>query len=63
LRFGWLSALLLLGYIEAFGLSSQEIEAIQLQIAKEREKKLLKKLNRQHLPLTSKNKTSLLQKN
>jgi len=37
-RFGWLSALLLLGYIEAFGLSSQEIEAIQLQIAKEREK-------------------------
>ncbi len=38
MRVGWLSALLLFGFIEAFALSSQEIEAIQLQIAKEREK-------------------------
>ncbi|MGW8168714.1 MAG: ShlB/FhaC/HecB family hemolysin secretion/activation protein [Sulfurovaceae bacterium] len=38
MRVGWLSALLLFGSIEASGLSSQEIEAIQLQIAKEREK-------------------------
>ena len=38
LRVGLLSALLLFGSIEAYALSSQEVEAIQLQIAKEREK-------------------------
>lgn len=42
MRVSWVSVLLLLGYIEAFGLSSQEIEAIQLQIAKEREKAIQK---------------------
>ncbi|MDD5405601.1 MAG: ShlB/FhaC/HecB family hemolysin secretion/activation protein [Sulfurovaceae bacterium] len=38
MRVGLLLVLLLFGSIEAFALSSQEIEAIQLQIAKEREK-------------------------
>ncbi|MDD5406431.1 MAG: hypothetical protein PHE73_05790 [Sulfurovaceae bacterium] len=46
MRAGWLSALLLLGSIEAFALSSQEIEAIQLQIAKDTQSAVYGVINR-----------------